>query len=169
MQTNPAASYFHCHCCYQHQWLSQDSLWQEMGIWFLETIWLFVILFVFSDWDRKPCHRYKIRHSSKTTFDLRCLVSVFTCLVCSFFIFELFTFLLLSKFVKYLGFLFLKKSYHNFSVEMFYLNSTLNFGISPVLVFLLEVYYKVDRLLNGLTAQWYSNKTSLSYFLYPWR
>ena len=52
---------------------------------------------------------------------------------------------------------------------MFYLNSTLNFGILPVLVFQLEVYYKVDRLLTGLTAQqkgttarWYSNKTSLS-------
>ena len=51
---------------------------------------------------------------------------------------------------------------------MFYLNSTLNFGIPPVLVFQLEVYYKVDRLLTGLTAQqkgttaqWYSNKTSL--------
>ena len=48
---------------------------------------------------------------------------------------------------------------------MFYLN----FGIPPVLVFQLEVYYKVDRLLNGLTAQgkgttarWYSNKTSLN-------
>ena len=44
----------------------------------------------------------------------------------------------------------------------------LNFGISPVLVYQLEVYYKVDRLLTGLTAQqkgttarWYSNKTSL--------
>ena len=53
-------------------------------------------------------------------------------------------------------------------VEMFYLNSTLNFGIPPVLVFQLEVYYEVDRLLTGLTAQpkvttarWYSNKTSL--------
>ena len=53
-------------------------------------------------------------------------------------------------------------------VEMFYLNSTLNFGIPPVLVFQLEVYYMVDRLLTGLTAQqkgttarWYSNKTSL--------
>ena len=52
---------------------------------------------------------------------------------------------------------------------MFYLNSTLNFGIPPVLVFQLEVYYKVDRLLTGLTAQqrettarWYSNKTSLT-------
>ena len=48
---------------------------------------------------------------------------------------------------------------------MFYLNSTL---IPLVMVFQLEVYYKVDRLLNGLTAQpnettaqWYSNKTSL--------
>ena len=54
---------------------------------------------------------------------------------------------------------------------MFYLNSTLNFGIPPVLVFQLEVYYKVDRLLTGITAQlkgttarWYSNKTSL--FIY---
>ena len=52
---------------------------------------------------------------------------------------------------------------------MFYLNSTLNFGIPPVFVFQLEVYYKVDRLLTGLTAQqkgttaqWYSNKISLS-------
>ena len=54
------------------------------------------------------------------------------------------------------------------NVEMFYLNSTLNFGILPLLVFQLEVYHKVDRLLTGLTAQqkgttarWYSNKTSL--------
>ena len=53
-------------------------------------------------------------------------------------------------------------------IEMFYLNSALNFGIPPVLVFQLEVYYKVDRLLTGLTAQqkrttalWYSIKTSL--------
>ena len=38
------------------------------------------------------------------------------------------------------------------NVEMFYLNSTLNFGIPPVLVFQLEVYYVVDRLLAGLTA-----------------
>ena len=44
----------------------------------------------------------------------------------------------------------------------------LNFGIPPVLVFQLEVYDKIDRLLTGLTAQqkgttarWYSNKTSL--------
>ena len=51
---------------------------------------------------------------------------------------------------------------------MFYLNSTLNFGIPPALVFQLEVYYKADRLLTGLTAQqkgttarWYSNKTPL--------
>ena len=57
-------------------------------------------------------------------------------------------------------------------VEMFYLNSTLNFGIPPVLLFQLEVYYKVDRLLTGLTAQqkgtnarWYSNKTYLSNLL----
>ena len=33
---------------------------------------------------------------------------------------------------------------------MFYLNSTL---IPPLLVFQLEVYYKVDRFLTGLTAQ----------------
>ena len=51
---------------------------------------------------------------------------------------------------------------------MFYMNSTINFEIPPELVFQLEVYYKVDRLLNGqtaqpkgTTAQWYSNKTSL--------
>ena len=50
---------------------------------------------------------------------------------------------------------------------MFYLHSILNFGIPPVLVFQLEVYYMVDRPLTGLTAQqkgttaqWYSNKTS---------
>ena len=53
-------------------------------------------------------------------------------------------------------------------IEVFYLNSTLNFGIPPVLVFQLEVCFKVDRLLTGITAQqkgttarWYSNKTSL--------
>ena len=58
-------------------------------------------------------------------------------------------------------------------IEMFYLNSTLNFGIPTVLVFQLEVYYKVDRLLTGLTAQqkgttarWYSNVTSLSWQKY---
>ena len=51
---------------------------------------------------------------------------------------------------------------------MFYLNSTLNFGIPQLMVFQLEVYYKGDSLLTGLTAQqkvttaqWYSNKTSL--------
>ena len=55
-----------------------------------------------------------------------------------------------------------------FLIELFYLNSTLNFGIPTVLVFQLEVYFKVDRLLTGLTAQqkgttarWCSNKTSL--------
>ena len=36
---------------------------------------------------------------------------------------------------------------------MFYLSSTLNFLIPPVLVFQLKVYYEEDRLLNGLTAQ----------------
>ena len=44
---------------------------------------------------------------------------------------------------------------HYFSLkelEMFYLNSTLNFVILSVLVFQLEVYYKVDRLLTGITA-----------------
>ena len=40
---------------------------------------------------------------------------------------------------------------------MFCLNSTLNFGIRPVLVFQLEFYYKVDRC-----RRWYSNKD-----LYP--
>jgi len=57
---------------------------------------------------------------------------------------------------------------------MFYLNSTLNFGIPPVLVFQLEVYYELDRLLTGITAQqkgttarWYSNKTSLHSILTP--
>ena len=50
----------------------------------------------------------------------------------------------------------------------FYLNTTLNFGKLPVLVFQLEVCCKVDRLLTGITAQqkgttarWYSNKTSI--------
>ena len=48
-------------------------------------------------------------------------------------------------------------------IEIFYLNSTLNSGIPPVLIFQLENYYKVDRLLTGptaqqkgTTAQWYS-------------
>ena len=51
---------------------------------------------------------------------------------------------------------------------MFYLNSNIKFGILPVYVFQLEVDYKVDRLLTGLTAKrkgstewWYSDKTSL--------
>ena len=39
------------------------------------------------------------------------------------------------------------------AVEMFYLNSTLNFGILQAFVFQLEVYYKVDRLLTVQTAQ----------------
>ena len=34
------------------------------------------------------------------------------------------------------------------TLEMFYLNSTLNFGIPPVLVFQLEVYYK-QGLVKG--------------------
>ena len=38
-------------------------------------------------------------------------------------------------------------------IEMFYLNSTLNIGIPLVLVFQLEVYFKVDRPLTGLTDQ----------------
>ena len=57
-------------------------------------------------------------------------------------------------------------------IEMLNLNSTFNFGIPPVLVFQLEVYYKVDRLLTGRTAQpkgttarWYSNKKSLEYLI----
>ena len=64
-------------------------------------------------------------------------------------------------------------------IEIIYLNSTLNFGIPPILVFQLEVYSKVDRLLSGLTAQlkgttawWYSNKASLRRFamasILPW-
>ena len=57
---------------------------------------------------------------------------------------------------------------------MFYLNSTLNFGIPPVLVFQLEDYSEVDRFLTGLaaqqkrtTARWYSNKTSLYHIANP--
>ena len=49
-----------------------------------------------------------------------------------------------------------------------YWNKFLNFGILPLLVFQLEVYNMVERLLTGLTAQekgttarWYSNKTSI--------
>ena len=37
-------------------------------------------------------------------------------------------------------------------IEMFYLNSTLNFGIPPVVLFQLEIY-KLDILLTGITAQ----------------
>ena len=53
---------------------------------------------------------------------------------------------------------------------MFYLNFILSFGTPPVLVFQLVVYYKVDSLLTGLTAQqkgttarWYSSKTTLTW------
>ena len=60
------------------------------------------------------------------------------------------------------------KQLTTYNIEMFYLNSTINFGIPLVLVFQLEVCHKVDRLLTGLTAQqkgttaqWYSNKISL--------
>ena len=49
-------------------------------------------------------------------------------------------------------------------LEIFYLNSTLNFGMPTVLVFQLEVYYKVDRLLIGLTAQ-QIGKTARWYYL----
>ena len=45
------------------------------------------------------------------------------------------------------------KQLTTYNIEMFYLNSTINFGIPLVLVFQLEVYCKVDRLLTGLTAQ----------------
>ena len=52
--------------------------------------------------------------------------------------------------------------------RVFLLLEPLNFGITLVMVSQLEVYYKLDRLLTGLTAQqkgttarWYSNKTSL--------
>ena len=61
---------------------------------------------------------------------------------------------------------------HKDVLELFYLNSTLNFEIPPVLIFQIEVYYDVDRLLTGLTAQqkgatarWYSNKTSLFWLI----
>ena len=47
----------------------------------------------------------------------------------------------------------------------------LKFWNTASMVFQLEVYYKVDKLLTGLTAQqkgttarWYSNKTSLAEF-----
>ena len=61
-----------------------------------------------------------------------------------------------------------KIKYGIFHRDVLFLNSTLNSGIPPVLLFQLEVYCEVDRLLTGLTsqqkgtpAQWYSNKTSL--------
>ena len=57
-------------------------------------------------------------------------------------------------------------------IESFYYYSTLNFEILAALVFKLEVYYNVDRLLTGLSAQqigttarWYSNNTPLLYTL----
>ena len=57
---------------------------------------------------------------------------------------------------------------------MFYLISTLNFGIPPVLVF--QLVFNVDRVLTGLTAQqkgttarWYSNKISLHRIVAPER
>ena len=53
-------------------------------------------------------------------------------------------------------------------IEMFYLNSTLNFGIPPVLVFQLEVCLPYSRLLAGIqilavfpNLRWNSNITSL--------
>ena len=59
-------------------------------------------------------------------------------------------------------------------IELFYLNSTLNFGILAVFVFQLEVYYRADRLQTGLTsqqkgttAQWNSNKTSIFHIQFP--
>ena len=55
-------------------------------------------------------------------------------------------------------------------IEMFCLNSTLNFGIPPVLVFQVEVYYNC-LLLTGIpilavfqNLRWNSNKTSLHKF-----
>ena len=69
---------------------------------------------------------------------------------------------------KYLPKDYLCDRWFSMKIELFYLNSTLNFGIPPVLVFQLEVDDKVDRLLTSLTAQqkgttarWYSNKPSL--------
>ena len=57
-------------------------------------------------------------------------------------------------------------------IESFFYYSTLNFEILAALVFQLEVYYNVDRLLTGLSAQqigttarWYSNNTPLLYTL----
>ena len=76
----------------------------------------------------------------------------------------------ISVFFLLLGLVIVLSNLTENKVDTFYLNSTLNFGIPPVVVFQLEVYYKVDRLLTGPTAQqkgkaarWYSNKTSLLY------
>ena len=62
----------------------------------------------------------------------------------------------------------LKSFILHLNLEMFYLNSTLYFGIPLVLVFQLEVDYKVDRLLTSPTAQqsvtaaqWDSNNAPL--------
>ena len=61
----------------------------------------------------------------------------------------------------------------SFHLESFYYWTTFNFKIPTAFVFQLEVYYKVDRLLTGLSAQqkgttapWYSNKTSLYKFYF---
>ena len=74
----------------------------------------------------------------------------------------------ISVFFLLLGLVIVLSNLTENKVDTFYLNSTLNFGIPPVVVFQLEVYCKVDRLLTSLTAQqkgttarWYSNKTSL--------
>ena len=48
---------------------------------------------------------------------------------------------------------------------MFYLNATLNLGIPPVLVFQLEAYYKVDRILTGLTVQ---QKGTTALLVFKW-
>ena len=57
----------------------------------------------------------------------------------------------------------LKIAFVQTNIEMFYLNSTLNFRIQIVFVFQLEVYYKADRLLTGLTAQQQGTPYLLSY------
>ena len=53
-------------------------------------------------------------------------------------------------------------------LKMFYLNSTLKFGMPTSIGIPVKVYYKVDSFLTaltaqqkGTTAQWYSNKKSL--------
>ena len=47
---------------------------------------------------------------------------------------------------------------------MIYLNTTISFEVLPVLVFQLEIYCKVDRLLTGLTAQ--QKGTAAGWFFY---